>query len=126
VAVSARAAVTGFDDRLVVVEASNAGRLATEVQACGFDLRSGRHIVCPFDFLGEPIQLPAELPPGGTVAFHFNAADISTPLNVEGDGAGEGVRAYVVTGHGRIRGDAFHLGNMLQALASPADPQNPA
>jgi hypothetical protein len=118
VSVTARAAVTGGGDGLVALEATNSGRLATVVQNCGFDLRSGRHIVCPFDFLGAKLQLPADLPPGGAVEFLFKASDIWTPLHAEGDAAGEGVRAYVSTGHGRVRGKAFNLGNMLRMLRS--------
>jgi hypothetical protein len=115
VEVAARAAATGFGGHLVVIEAKNSGRLSTQVQACGFELPSGRHIFCPFNFEGQPLPLPAELHAGGAVSFHFNPSDVAIPFAAE-EITGEGVRAYVVTGHGRIRGEEFHLGNMLKAL----------
>lgn len=115
VTVAARAAVTGFGGSLVVIEAKNSGRLATEVQGCGFDLPTGRHIVCPFDFQGQPLPLPVTLHAGGVVSFHFNPSDVAIPFDAE-EITGEDVRAYVATGHGRFRGDEFHLGEMLRAL----------
>ena len=48
------------------------GRLATEIHGCAFDLRSGRHIVCPFDFQGQPLQLPVQLSACGEVNFYFD------------------------------------------------------
>lgn len=115
VSVVAHTAVTGTGGRLIVIEARNSGRLATEIQGCGFDLTNGRHIVCPYDFLGRPLPLPAPLPPGGTVDFHFNPSDVLQPLTGEGL-SGEGTRAYVRTGHSRVRGKPFHLGEMIEAL----------
>jgi len=68
-----------------------------------------------FNFEGYPLGLPAQLPPGGVMSFHFNPPDVSKPLAEEGVG-GEGTRAYVQTGHGRFRGNRFHLGEMLKPL----------
>jgi hypothetical protein len=116
VAVAARSAVTGNGDPLIVIEVKNSGRLATEIQGCGFDLLSGRQIICPYDFLGQPLSLPAQLTPGGEVNFHFSPPAVLTPL-IEERVTGDGTRAFVRTGHGRIRGERFHLGEMIKALA---------
>jgi hypothetical protein len=115
--VAARAAVTP-NQRLIVIEAKNSGRLGTEIQTCGFDLPSGRHIVCPFDFQGVPLALPAQLPAGGKVSFYFRPDDVLQPLTGEGV-TGENTRVYVATGHGRFRGEPFHLGEMLKPLIQP-------
>jgi hypothetical protein len=115
VRVAARAVVAGTGARLIAIEVRNSGRLATEVQNCGFDLPSGRHIVCPYDFQGQPLQFPAQLPPGGEVNFYLAPPALARPLAEEGV-TGEGVCAYVRTGHGRINGEPFHLGKMIAAL----------
>jgi len=114
--VRARSAFAAVGGGLIVIEAKNAGRLATEIQTCGFDLPGGRQIVCLYDFFGQPFGLPAQLPAGGTVDFNYNPRDVLIPFIDEGI-VGDGVRAFVQTGHGRIRSDPFHLGRMLKALA---------
>jgi hypothetical protein len=102
------------------IEVVNSGRLGTEIQGCGFDLITGRHIVCLYDAFGQPFQLPADLGPGRSIDFHFHPRDVLKPLIDEGV-TGSGTRAYVRTGHGRIQGDAFHLGDMIKALAPGQD-----
>ena len=116
VKVSARAAVTGDGGRLIIIEAVNSGRLGTEVQGCGFDLPSKRHIVCLYDAFGRPFQFPADLGPGRSIDFHFHPRDVLKPL-IDEKVTGSDTRAYVQTGHGRVRGDEFHLGEMIKALA---------
>ena len=49
----------------VGIEATNSGRLATEIEQFGFQLPSGRHMQNIYDFLGQPVKLPMLLAPGG-------------------------------------------------------------
>lgn len=121
VSVAARAGAAGTGESVVVIEAKNSGRLATEIQGCGFDLPSGRQIVRLVDFFGQPLQLPAQLAAGGEVNFHLHAPDVAIPLAAERV-TSEGVRAFVRTGHGRINGKPFHLGEVLAALAPYGGP----
>jgi hypothetical protein len=119
VKVTARPAVTADGGRLIVIEAVNSGRLGTEIQGCGFDLPSGTQIVCPYNFWGRVLQWPKGLGPGSTVDFHFKPRDVLEPLIGERV-TGDGTRAYVRTGHGRVRGKPFHLGEMIKALTPSA------
>ncbi len=97
----------------VGVEATNSGRLGTEVQQFGFQLPNGRHLQNIYDFLGQPVQLPMPLAPGGTASMTY-AARIRL-LREQGI-SGENVRPYVSTGHGRVEGHAIHLGERIANL----------
>ena len=99
----------------VGVEATNSGRLGTEVQQFGFQLPNGRHLQNIYDFLGQPIQLPMPLGPGGTASMTYRAEDIRRLLREQGI-SGENVRPYVSTGHGRVEGHAIHLGERVANL----------
>jgi hypothetical protein len=101
------------EGKCIVIQATNAGRLATEVSGCGFDLPSGRHIVNPIGAFG-PHAVPATLAPGGSVSFYFHPEGLRQPLTGEGI-SGEGVRPYVETGHGHVNGSQIHLGKMIDA-----------
>jgi hypothetical protein len=81
----------------------------------------GRHTVCLYDAFGQPFQLPADLGPGRSIDFHFHQRGVLKPLIDEGVKAPAATRAYVRTGHGRIQGDAFHIGDMIKALAPGRD-----
>lgn len=100
----------------IVIEATNSGRLSTEVTSCGFDLPGGRHIQNPISFFGAPHPLPANLAAGGSVSFHYHPEGLRQPLVGE-KVSGEGVRPYVVTGHGRVQGAPIHLGKMISATS---------
>jgi hypothetical protein len=117
--VCARAGVTAIGQNCVVLEVTNSGRLATEIETCGFDLPDGRHLVDLYDFMGQPMQLPTQLAAGGTVSFHYGAERMRIALIEEGT-TGQDARAYVKTGHGRVQGHPFHLGKMTAALTGGA------
>jgi hypothetical protein len=99
----------------VGVEATNSGRLGTEIGQFGFQLPNGRHIQSIHDFLGQPVQLPMPLAPGRTVSMLYAAQDIREILRQQGI-SGENVRPYVSTGHGRVEGHAIHLGERIANL----------
>jgi hypothetical protein len=63
--------------RFVGVEATNSGRLGTEIEQFGFQLPNGRHIQAIHDYLGQPVELPMPLAPG-------RAATIFTPPSTYG------------------------------------------
>lgn len=114
--VRVRPAVAAVGGGLIVIEAKNSGRLGTEIQGCGFDLPGGRQIVCLYDAFGHNFGLPAQLPAGGSVDFHYSPADVLVPFIEEGI-EGAGVRGFVQTGHGRIRSEKFHLGKMIKTMS---------
>jgi len=99
----------------VGVEATNSGRLGTEVQQFGFQLPNGRHLQNIYDFLGQPVQLAMQLAPGGTAIMTCAAEDIRRLLREQGI-SGENVRPYVNTGHGRFEGEPIHLGERIANL----------
>jgi hypothetical protein len=99
----------------VGIEATNSGRLGTEVSQFGFQLPNGRHIQNIYDFLGQPVQFPMPLGPGGKASMTYAAHHLREILQQEGI-SGENVRPYVSTGHGRFEGDAFHLGQRIANL----------
>jgi hypothetical protein len=93
---------------LIFITATNSGRLGTEIGSCGFDLPDDRQIVDP------DVQLPTtELAPGGSVSVRFNPDRLRIPL-AEQAVTGKGVRPWVQTGHGRIRGKRVHLGELIE------------
>lgn len=84
-------------DRLFIgIEATDSGRLGTEIQHFGFQLPNKHHIQDLADFVGQPVNLPMALASQGI--------------------SGENVRPYVVTGHGRVEGAEIHLGDWLADL----------
>ena len=92
----------------VGVEATNSGRLGTEIEQFGFQLPNGRHIQAIHDYLGQPVELPMPLAPGRTATMRYAAQHIWEILRQEGV-SGENVRPYVAanwrpvsTGHGRF------------------------
>lgn len=99
----------------VAVEARNSGRLGTEVQQFGLQLPNGRHLQNIYDFLGQPVQLPTPLGPGGTASMTYRAEDLRRILYEQGI-SGENVRPYVNTGHGRLEGEPIHLGERIANL----------
>lgn len=115
VTVAARSAATP-EGGCIVIEATNSGRMATEIGNCGFDLPNGRHIQNPMSFFGVPHALPAQLAVGGKVSFYYSPEGLQVPLVGEGL-TGEDVRPYAETGHGRIKGPAVHLGKMITATS---------
>jgi hypothetical protein len=104
-----------LDLGFVAVEARNSGRMATEVEQFGWQLPDGRTLQSPYNVLGQLVQLPMQLAPGGKVSMHYEPADINRLL-VEEAHSGEAVRPHVVTGHGRFEGDPIHLGKRLETL----------
>jgi hypothetical protein len=110
--------------RFVGVEATNSGRLGTEIEQFGFQLPNGRHIQAIHDYLGQPVELPMPLAPGRTATMLYAAQHIWEILRQEGV-SGENVRPYVAanwrpvsTGHGRFDGDAIHLGQRIANIHS--------
>ncbi len=99
----------------VGVEATNSGRLATEIAQVGFQLPNGHHIQNIYDFLGQPVELPMPLGPGRKATMTYAAQHIREILREEGV-SGENVRPYVKTGHGRFEGDAIHVGEWIANL----------
>ncbi len=99
----------------VGIEATNSGRLGTEIGQFGFQLPNGRHIQAIHDFLGQPVELPMPLGPGRKATMTYAAQHIREVLREEGI-SGENVRPYVSTGHGRFEGDAIHLGERIANL----------
>jgi len=87
----------------------------TEIQQFGLQLPNGRHLQNIYDFLGQPVQLPMPLGPGGTASMTYRAEDIRRLLREQGI-SGENVRPYVSTGHGRVEGHAIHLGERVANL----------
>jgi hypothetical protein len=65
------------------------------------------------------MRLPAQLPAGGTVSFHYRAERMRIAL-IEERTTGQAARPYGKTEHGRIQGDPFHLGKMTAALTGGA------
>ena len=99
----------------VGIEATNSGRLGTEIEQFGFQLPDGRHIQNIYDFLGEPVGLPMSLAPGRKATMTYAAQHIRQILREQGV-SGENVRPYVSTGHGRFEGDVIHLGERVANL----------
>jgi hypothetical protein len=99
----------------VGIEATNSGRLGTEISQFGFQLPNGRHLQNIYDFLGQPVQLPMPLGPGHKAGMTYAAQHIREILREEGI-SGENVRPYVTTGHGRVEGDVIHLGEWIEHL----------
>jgi hypothetical protein len=99
----------------VGVEATNSGRLGTEIAQFGFQLPNGRHLQNIYDFLGQPVELPMPLGPGRKATMTYAAQHIREVLREEGI-SGENVRPYVSTGHGRFEGDVIHLGERIRNL----------
>lgn len=99
----------------VGIEATNSGRLGTEIQQFGFQLPNGRHIQNIYDFLGQPMKFPVPLGPGQSVTMTYDAEHIREALREEGI-SGKRVRPYATTGHGRIEGKRMHLGKWIEHL----------
>jgi hypothetical protein len=55
----------------VAIAARNSGCLGTEVQQFGLQPPNGRHVQNIYDFLGQPVQLPMSLGPGGTATMTY-------------------------------------------------------
>jgi hypothetical protein len=68
----------------VGVQATNSGRLGTEIEQFGFQLPNGRHIQNIYDFLGRPVQLPMPLGPGREATMTYAAQHIREILRGEG------------------------------------------
>jgi hypothetical protein len=90
------------------VQAVNSGRLGTQIQQFGFQLPNGQIITALYEFIGQPIQLPMDLPAGGTASVMYNARNIREALAGQ-PRFGEEVRPFVVTGHGRFEGEKIDL-----------------
>lgn len=99
----------------VGIEATNSGRLATEIEQFGFQLPNGRHVQNIYDPWGNPVQLPMPVGPGKTATMMYAAEHIRQLLRQEGI-TGEDVRPYAKTGHGRVEGNVMHLGEWVQNL----------
>jgi hypothetical protein len=103
-------------DRLFIgIEATDSGRLGTEIQHFGFQLPDKHHIRALADFVGQPVNLPMALGPGRTVTMRYNLDEQRAALASQGI-SGENVRPYVVTGHGLVEGAVIHLGDWLADL----------
>ena len=91
-------------DRLFIgIEATDSGRLGTEIQHFGFQLPNKHHIQALADFVGQPVNLPMALGPGRTVTMRYNPDKLRAALASQGI-SGENVRPYVVTGAWARRG----------------------
>ncbi|OMC42373.1 hypothetical protein A5744_15805 [Mycobacterium sp. IS-1264] len=102
------------------VQAENSGRLGTQVQTFGFQLPNGDTIQAGEDFLGQAIQLPMDLPPGGKASVTYNIAGIRRALDQSGHD-GRGARPFVTTGHGRFAGKPINLGDEIDLLLRATD-----
>ena len=67
----------------VGIEATNSGRLGTAVSQFGFQLPNGRHMQNIYDFLGQPVELPMPLAPGGKATMTYAAQHIREILREE-------------------------------------------
>jgi hypothetical protein len=72
----------------VAIAARNSGCLGTEVQQFGLQPPNGRHVQNIYDFLGQPVQLPMPLGPGGTATMTYPAEDIRRLLREQGISGG--------------------------------------
>jgi hypothetical protein len=99
----------------IEVRAENFGRLGTEVQAFGFQLPDGQFIHASSDYKGVPVELPKALPPGGLVSVRYDVPSLWMALANDLI-SGKGVRPFVATGHGRVVGKPFDLGEIKQRL----------
>ena len=72
----------------VAIAARNSGCLGTEVQQFGLQPPNGRHVQNIYDFLGQPVQLPMSLGPGGTATMTYPAEDIRRLLREQGISGG--------------------------------------
>lgn len=105
----------------ISIEATNSGRLGTEIGQLGFQVskREGRkQIVAPEDVLGRPIHLPISLGPGASESVMYSVPGLQDALRSE-HLSGKGARPFVDTGHGRKLGKRIHLGEMLDNLSRP-------
>lgn len=62
------------------VGARNCGRLGTKAQQFGFQLSNGQVITSVYDFLGQPIVLPMDLPPGGEASVMYSVRGVQELL----------------------------------------------
>lgn len=99
----------------VGIQATNRGRLATEIEQFGFQLPNGLHMQNIYDFLGQPVNFPIPLGPGATVTMTYAADHLREALR-EQQISGKNVRPYVATGHGRVEGKRMHLGKWIENL----------
>jgi len=106
----------------VGVEATNSGRLETDIEQFGFQLPNGRHIQAIHDYLGQPVELPMPLAPGRTATMRYAAQHIWEILRQEGV-SGKNVRPYVAAnwkpvsaGHGHFEGEVIDLGQRIANL----------
>ena len=87
----------------VGIEATNSGRLGTEIAQFGFQLPNGRHIQNIYDFLGQPVELPMFLAPGSkatmTYAAHPRAAAAGRCVGGERPAVRQAVRQHGTWAH---------------------------
>lgn len=105
----------------LAVEATNTGRLATEVNQIGFQLsrREKRQTIVLFqDAIGRPITLPIQLPPGASTSVMYRPSDLLEVLRREGL-AGKRARPFAATGHGHTLGPRKNLRSMAAELNRP-------
>jgi hypothetical protein len=104
----------------VGVKAENSGRLGTEIQQFGFRLPNRQILTALENFIGQPIQLPSALPPGGSASVEYNVLGIRQALN-QASHDGKGARPFVQTGHGTFEGDVIDLGHDVDLLLRAGD-----
>ena len=97
---------------VVGIQATNEGRLGTEVTGFGFLLTNEQTIQAIEDAFGFPIQLPQPLNPGGQATIYYSIEGLHRGMQQAGSGAAD-ARPYVVTGHGRIFGPKMDLGDWV-------------
>jgi hypothetical protein len=105
----------------LAVDATNTGRLATEINQIGFQLsrRDKRHTIVLFqDALGRPITLPIPLAPGASTSVMYRPGDLLEVLRREGL-TGKRARPFAATGHGRTTGPRKDLRAMAEELNRP-------
>jgi hypothetical protein len=96
----------------VGIQATNEGRLSTEVTSFGFLLANNQTIQAIQDAFGMPVQLPQTLNPGGQASIHYSTEGLHSGMQQAGN-SGAAARPYVETGHGRIFGPKIHLGEWV-------------
>jgi hypothetical protein len=99
----------------VGIQATNRGRLGTQIEQFGFQLPNGRHMQNIYDFLGQSVQFPIPLGPGARATMTYAADHIREALREQGL-SGKKVRPYVTTGHRHIEGKRTHLGKWIEHL----------
>jgi hypothetical protein len=88
----------------IAITAANDGRASTIAHQFGFKLPNDRIFVQPLSEL--PVELPAELKPGGEVTYYFSRKGLQRAAAKE-NWEPKDLRPFVKTGHGEVVGSAL-------------------